>query len=90
MHIAEGSGGESTENTCARKDGGRVGLQLQVSTTTVAGMKKSKSQLKRRTHFPDATVTDEVQNVLRGRLFHGDVPEELHGLEEQKRQVQDA
>ncbi|XP_068716512.1 origin recognition complex subunit 4-like isoform X1 [Montipora foliosa] len=52
-------------------------------------MKKSKSQLKRRTHFPDATVTDEVQNVLRGRLFHGDVPEELHGLEEQKRELLD-
>lgn len=49
------------------------------------GMKRSKSQLKRRTLLHDGTAIIEVQNLLRGRLFHGDVPEELHGLEEQKR-----
>ena len=48
-------------------------------------MKKSNSQLKRRTLLHDGTAINEVQNFLRGRLFHGDVPEELHGLEEQKR-----
>lgn len=48
-------------------------------------MKRSKSQLKRRTLLHDATTIIEVQNLLRGRLFHGDVPKELHGLEEQKR-----
>ncbi|XP_067022286.1 origin recognition complex subunit 4-like [Acropora muricata] len=53
------------------------------------GMKRSKSQLKRRTLVHDGTAIIEVQNLLRGRLFHGDVPEELHGLEEQKRELLD-
>ena len=50
-------------------------------------MKKSKSQSKRKTYIPDGQLTDEVQSVLRGRIFRGDVPQELHGLEEQKRFV---
>ncbi|KAK2548014.1 Cyclin-dependent kinase 2 [Acropora cervicornis] len=52
-------------------------------------MKRSKSQLKRRTLLHDGTAIIEVQNLLRGRLFHGDVPEELHGLQEQKRELLD-
>ena len=51
-------------------------------------MKKSKSQSKRKTYIPDGQLINEVQSVLRGRIFHGDVPQDLHGLEEQKRLVQ--
>ena len=50
-------------------------------------MKRSKAHSKRRTYTPDSQLISEVQNVLRGRIFHGDVPHELHGLEEQKRSV---
>ena len=48
-------------------------------------MKRSKSHSKRRTYVPDPHVINEVQSVLRGRIFHGDIPPDLHGLEEQKR-----
>lgn len=48
-------------------------------------MKRCKSHSKRRTIVPDSHVINEVQNVLRGRIFHGDIPPDLHGLEEQKR-----
>ena len=48
-------------------------------------MKRSKSQSKNRTYTPNRESIGEVQNVLRGRIFHGDVVSELHGLEEQKR-----
>lgn len=50
-------------------------------------MKKSKAQSKRSTYTPDPQLIYEVQRVLRGRIFHGDVPVELHGLDEQKRFV---
>jgi len=52
-------------------------------------MKRSKAHSKRRTYTPDSQLISEVQNVLRGRIFHGDVPHELHGLEEQKRELID-
>ena len=48
-------------------------------------MKKSKAQSKRTTYIPDLQLICEVQSVLRGRIFHGEVPVELHGLDEQKR-----
>jgi len=50
-------------------------------------MKKSKLQSKRTTCTPDPQLIGEVQSVLRGRIFRGDVPAELHGLDEQKRFV---
>lgn len=52
-------------------------------------MKRWKSHSKRRTIVPDSHVINEVQNVLRGRIFHGDIPPDLHGLEEQKRELLD-
>ena len=50
-------------------------------------MKKSKAQSKRSSFTPDPQLIGEVQTVLRGRIFRGDVPVELHGLDEQKRFV---
>ena len=50
-------------------------------------MKKSKAQSKRSTYTLDSQLIGEVQTVLRGRIFRGDVPVELHGLDEQKRFV---
>ena len=50
-------------------------------------MKKSKAQSKRSSYTPDPQLIGEVQSVLRGRIFHGDVPLELRGLDEQKRFV---
>lgn len=58
-------------------------------STIATAMKKSKSYSKRRSCVPDGPLIDEVQRVLRGRIFHGDVPQELHGLEEQKRELLD-
>jgi len=52
-------------------------------------MKKSKLQSKRTTCTPDPQLIGEVQSVLRGRIFRGDVPAELHGLDEQKRELLD-
>ncbi|KAL9966080.1 hypothetical protein ACROYT_G024094 [Oculina patagonica] len=52
-------------------------------------MKKSKSNSKRSTHTPDPRLIFEVQSVLRGRIFHGDIPPVQHGLEEQKRELLD-
>ena len=50
-------------------------------------MKKSKAQPKRSSYTPDPQLTGDVQSVLRGRIFRGDVPAELHGLDGQKRFV---
>ena len=50
-------------------------------------MRKSRPQSKRSIYTPDPQVICEVQNMLRGRIFHADVPTQLHGLEEQKRLV---
>ena len=50
-------------------------------------MKKSKAQSKRSCYTPDPQLIGEVQSVLRGRIFRGDVTVELHGLDEQKRFV---
>ena len=50
-------------------------------------MKKSKPQSKRGVRNPDPQTICEAQSVLRGRIFHADVPRQMHGLEEQKRLV---
>ena len=50
-------------------------------------MKKSKAQSERSCYTPDPQLIGEVQSVLRGRIFRGDVTVELHGLDEQKRFV---
>ena len=50
-------------------------------------MKKSKAQSKRNSNTPDPQLIGDVQSALRGRIFRGDVPVELHGLDEQKRFV---
>ena len=50
-------------------------------------MKKSKAQSKRTTCTPDPQLISEVQRLLRGRIFRGDVPVEVHGLDEQRRFV---
>lgn len=52
-------------------------------------MKKSRSQSKRGICNPDPRVISEVQSVLRGRIFHAGVPPQLHGLEEQNRELLD-
>ena len=50
-------------------------------------MKKSKPQSKRGVRNSDPQIICEVQSVLRGRIFHADVPPQMHGLEGQKRLV---
>lgn len=52
-------------------------------------MKKSKLQSKRGVRNPDPQIICEVQSVLRGRIFHADVPPQMHGLEGQKRELLD-
>lgn len=47
-------------------------------------MKKSKSKSTRSTYTPNPQLICEVQSVLRGRIFRGNVPPLQHGLEEQK------